>query len=97
MKPHGTGQRVQSTELACFVIPPDDTATMNDEVDQRLMRLETTIAHLEHLTERLNEVVTEQARELDHLKKTVQRQAQSLDTFEMDRIRSTNPKPPHYG
>jgi SlyX protein len=69
---------------------------MKDEVAERLTRLETTIAHLEHLTEQLNGVVTEQGRELDQLKKRLQRQAQSLETIEMDRIRSTNSKPPHY-
>jgi len=69
---------------------------MNDEVAERLTRLESTIAHLENLTERLNEVVTEQARDLDRLRKNFQRQAQSLETIELDRVRSTNPKPPHY-
>lgn len=42
---------------------------MNDELAERLARLEFTIAHLEHLTERLNEIVTEQARELAQLKR----------------------------
>ena len=69
---------------------------MDDEVAERLTRLESTVAHLEHLTERLNQVVTEQQREIDHLKKRLHRQAQSLETIEMDRVRSTNPKPPHY-
>jgi len=42
---------------------------MDDEVAERLKRMESTITHLEHLTERLNEVVTEQGRELGQLKK----------------------------
>lgn len=69
---------------------------MNDEVAERLTRLESAIAHLEHLTEQLNEVVTDQGRQLDHLKKKLDHQAQSLETIELERIRSTNPKPPHY-
>jgi len=69
---------------------------MNDELAERLARLESTIAHLEHLTERLNEIVTGQGREIAHLKKKIQGQAHSLETIELDRIRSTNPKPPHY-
>lgn len=69
---------------------------MNDELAERLARLESTIAHLEHLTERLNEVATEHGREIAQLKKKIQGQAQSLETIELDRIRSTNPKPPHY-
>lgn len=69
---------------------------MNDEVAERLTRLEAAIAHLEYLTEQLNDVVTDQGRQLDHVKKKLQVQAQSLETIELERIRSTNPKPPHY-
>lgn len=69
---------------------------MNDEVAERLTRLESAVAHLEHLTEQLNEVVTHQARQIDHLTKKLDLQAQSLQTIELERIRSTNPKPPHY-
>lgn len=69
---------------------------MKDEVAERLTRMESTIAHLEHLTAQLNDVVTEQGRQLDQLKKRLLRQAQSLETIEMERIRSTNSKPPHY-
>jgi SlyX protein len=69
---------------------------MNDEVAERLTRLESAIAHLERLTEQLNEVIIDQRRQLDHLKKKLDLQGQSLETIELERIRSTNPKPPHY-
>jgi uncharacterized coiled-coil protein SlyX len=69
---------------------------MDIELAERLNRLESTIAHLEHMTELLNEVVTEQGRELVQLKKKYLGQAESLDTIELERIRSTNSKPPHY-
>ncbi len=69
---------------------------MNDDVTDRLTRLESAITHLEHLTEQLNEVVTGQGRQLDHLTKKLELQAHSLQTIELERIRSTNPKPPHY-
>ena len=69
---------------------------MKDETGERITRLESTIAHLEYLTEQLNAVVTEQGRQIDQLKKKLQRQGQSLQTIEMDRIKSTNSKPPHY-
>ena len=69
---------------------------MNDEVAERFTRLEAVVAHLEHLAEQLNEVVTDQARQLAHLKKKLELQGQSLQTIELERIRSTNPKPPHY-
>jgi uncharacterized coiled-coil protein SlyX len=69
---------------------------MNDEVAERFARLESAIAHLEHLTEQLNAVVAEQGRELYQLKKKLDLQAYSLETVELERIKSTNPKPPHY-
>ncbi len=69
---------------------------MNDDVAERIIRLESAIAHLEYLTEQLNTVVTEQGRQLNELRKQWQRQAETLNTIEMDRIRSTDSKPPHY-
>ncbi len=69
---------------------------MDDELAERLNRMESTIAHLEHLTEQLNETVTEQGRNLAQLKKKYLAQAQSLEAIELERIRLTNSKPPHY-
>jgi len=68
----------------------------NDEVTARFTRLESQLAHLEHLVEQINSVVIEQGGDLDRMKKLLQRQGQTLETIEMDRIKSTNPKPPHY-
>ncbi len=72
------------------------TAVMNDEFAERLTSLESAVAHLEHLTDQLNGVVTEQARELAQLRKHLQKQADTLETIELDRIKATNPKPPHH-
>jgi len=47
---------------------------MNGETLQRLERLETSVAHLEHQVGQLNEVVTSQSKLVEHLKKQVQRQ-----------------------
>jgi uncharacterized coiled-coil protein SlyX len=69
---------------------------MNDEISQRLERLEANSAHLEHQVEQLNQVIIEQARTIDALKKQAQRQSQTLESMELDRIKSTNAKPPHY-
>jgi uncharacterized coiled-coil protein SlyX len=69
---------------------------MNDEVAERLTRLESNLAHLEHLTDDLNGVVVEQGRQIEQLKKQLQRQSQTIETIELERIRATNPKPPHY-
>jgi uncharacterized coiled-coil protein SlyX len=69
---------------------------MNDEVAERFSRLESHVAHLEHLAEQLNAVVIEQGHELDRMKKAMQRQAATIEGIELERIKSTNPKPPHY-
>ncbi len=65
------------------------------ETIQRIERLEAHVAHLEHQVDQLNEVLVEQGRTMDQLKKQVQRQAVTLESIELERIKATNPKPPH--
>jgi uncharacterized coiled-coil protein SlyX len=65
-------------------------------MSQRIDKLEASIAHLEHQVEQLNEVLTEQSRLVEHLKKQVQRQSGVLETIEMERIKSNITKPPHH-
>ena len=69
---------------------------MNDKSSQRLEKIEAHIAHLEHQVEQLNDVVIEQGKTVAALKKQLQRQSQTIESIELDRIKSTNPKPPHY-
>jgi uncharacterized coiled-coil protein SlyX len=71
-------------------------AGMNDETLPRLERLETNLAHLEHQVEQLNEVIVEQAKLVEFLKKQAQRQSGVLESIELDRIKANNAKPPHY-
>jgi uncharacterized coiled-coil protein SlyX len=71
-------------------------AGMNDETLPRLERLETNLAHLEHQVEQLNEVIVEQAKVIEFLKKQAQRQSSVLESIELDRIKANNAKPPHY-
>jgi uncharacterized coiled-coil protein SlyX len=66
-----------------------------DEASQRLERLEAHIAHLEHHIDQLNEVLIEQGKTVEQLKKQLQRQATTLDSIELERVKSINPKPPH--
>jgi uncharacterized coiled-coil protein SlyX len=70
---------------------------MNDDISNRLEKIESHVAHLERQVEQLNEVVIEQAKMIERLKKEVQRQSSTMKTFELDQIKSNNPKPPHYG
>lgn len=69
---------------------------MSDEAAHRLDRVEAHLAHLEHQVEQLNDVIITQGKELEQLKKLVQRQATTLESIELERVKATNPKPPHY-
>lgn len=71
--------------------------SMSNDAGDRLVQIEATMAHLEHQVEQLNGVIIEQGKELEHLKRLVQRQAQTLESIELERVKATSPKPPHYG
>jgi len=69
---------------------------MDHETTERLALLESSIAHLERQYEELNEVIIDQAKVIRKLQTHQQRLAESLETSELERIKSTNSKPPHY-
>jgi uncharacterized coiled-coil protein SlyX len=69
---------------------------MKNEFAQRLERIEASLAHVERLHDELNEVVIAQGKLLKKLQTQVGRISDSVETAELDRIKSTNPKPPHY-
>ena len=68
---------------------------MSTESAQRFERLEAHVTHLERMVEQLNEVLVEQGRLLERLKKQAQRQSAVLETMELERIKANNPRPPH--
>lgn len=69
---------------------------MSDEITQRFEKLEAHIAHLERQVEELNEVLVDQSKLVDRLKKEVQRTSSAMQTMELERIKANNPKPPHH-
>jgi SlyX protein len=69
---------------------------MKDEFLNRLEKIESHVAHLEHQVEQLNGVVIEQGKLVERLKREVQRQSTAMETLELERIKSNNPKPPHH-
>jgi SlyX protein len=69
---------------------------MNPETSQRLERLEANVAHLEHQVEQLNGVLIQQGKLVEHLKKQAQAQSATMETLELERIKTTSTKPPHY-
>lgn len=58
--------------------------------------MEASLAHLEHQVEQMNAVIVQQDKLLEHLKKQVHRQAQAMETMELERIKGNQTKPPHY-
>lgn len=69
---------------------------MNDDHSPRLERIESTLAHLERQFEELNQVVIDQARIIKRLQSQQQRIAETVENSELERIKGTNSKPPHY-
>lgn len=69
---------------------------MSDATTERLDKLEANLAHLEHHVEQLNEVLIDQGKLVERLKREVQRQSSTMETMELERIKANNAKPPHY-
>ena len=69
---------------------------MPNENSQRMDRLESHLAHLEHQVEQLNGVVIEQGKILDRLNKEAQRQSSAMQTLDLERMKSIVQNPPHY-
>ena len=69
---------------------------MADANSERVDRLESHLAHLEHQVEQLNGVVIEQGKLLDRLSKETQRQSSAMQTLELERMKSNVQKPPHH-
>ena len=69
---------------------------MLDENSQRVDKLESHLAHLEHQVEQLNGAVIEQGKLLDRHKKETQRHSGMMQTLELERMKSNVEKPPHY-
>ena len=58
--------------------------------------LEIKIAHLEYLCDQLNLVIIDQGKRIARLENQVRGVTSSVQEIEMERVRNTNLKPPHY-
>ena len=67
-----------------------------DEALERLARTEASVAHLERQYDALTTVVIEQGKLLARVQKRLEQLGESLDAQELERIRATSAKPPHY-
>ena len=69
---------------------------MNDEMAERLAKIESHAAHLERQYEELNQMVIEQGKTIKKILSAQQRIAETVETAELERIKGVNQKPPHY-
>jgi uncharacterized coiled-coil protein SlyX len=69
---------------------------VDEELSERLNRIESHLAHVEHLCDQLNQVVLEQGRQLARLTAQQQRACETIESIELERIKGTQQKPPHY-
>ncbi len=74
----------------------DYSTAMENELASRLEKVESNLAHLEHQYDQLNQVVLEQSKQLDKLQALQQRVSQTVENIELERIKNTNSRPPHY-
>ncbi|MDA9778155.1 SlyX family protein [Rubripirellula sp.] len=72
---------------------------MPADSDDRLTKLEVQLSHTQRVVEQLNEVVTEQSRQLDRVMRLVTRFEAKLDDFKYkieEKRDLLDDKPPHY-
>jgi uncharacterized coiled-coil protein SlyX len=73
------------------------TCVMDAESDTRLEQVESTLAHLEHQYDQLNQIVIRQEKQIAKLLSVIDRVDNTLRDFEINQVRDNNPRPPHYG
>ena len=74
-----------------------DTSTPDPaSLEARLTDLEIQSAHQDQVIEDLNTTITDQWKELDRLRRLVEKMAAMLEDLEADRPPPANRKPPHY-
>ena len=67
-----------------------------DDTLERLAKAETSVAHLEKQYDELNSVLIAQSKLLALVQKRLEQLGESMESQELERIRATNSKPPHY-
>ena len=65
--------------------------------DDRLVKIESALAHLEQLTEALNQTVIQQDKTMRRLSQQVDQLTERLAADDLESIKSNNAPPPHHG
>ena len=69
---------------------------MTSEEEERFVKIESSLAHLEKMAETLNETVIEQDKTIRRLSQQVEQLANRLASDDMNAIKENITKPPHY-
>ena len=64
--------------------------------EDRIVKIESAVAHLEQLTETLNETVIEQDKTLRRLNQQLEQLTERVAKENANSIKTNNTKPPHY-
>ena len=64
--------------------------------EEQLINLESNMAHIEQIVESINETIVEQDKTIQSLQTQVNRLTAAAESSEMDKIKGTIKKPPHY-
>ena len=69
---------------------------MTSEEEERFVKIESSLAHLEKMAETLNETVIEQDKTIRRLSQQVEQLTNRLASDDMNAIKENVTKPPHY-
>lgn len=64
--------------------------------EEQLINIESNMAHIEQTVESLNQTIIEQDKTIQSLQTQVNRLTAAAESSEMDKIKGTIKKPPHY-
>jgi len=64
--------------------------------EEQLINIESNMAHIEQTVESLNETIIEQDKTIQSLQTQVNRLTAAAESSEIDKIKNTIKKPPHY-
>ena len=69
---------------------------MTSEEEERFVKIESSLAHLEKMAETLNETIIEQDKTIRRLSQQVEQLTNRLASDDMNAIKENVTKPPHY-
>ena len=69
---------------------------MSNGNEERLVNIESALAHVDQLTESLNETMVEQARSIRRLRQQVDQLTDRMAAEDMKAAKGNVTKPPHY-